>query len=186
MGERCSQYRTYRRAHELRITNESSICELCLQAGNTPQTYPTTLTGKDDTFESERCAACRGSSSELVEDKGEYVCEECAAVFQAARTLLDTGIDEEIEFVPTLAFAKKAVQLRFPASRKQLAQMAAEMGFWDWFLKEFCREFRGLRPVRIVDGVLILRQELATVEVKKYARTRLLRQSTTPPGMGTK
>ena len=176
IGKQCSQYRFLRAPAKLRSTTESSICEPCLKAGYRSGAFLTAPDENRDSSEPERCAACSSCSYGLVEDKGEHVCERCTAAFLAARTLLEAEIEEESEIIPTLAFAKRAAESTFLASRKELAQISQEMGIWDWFLKRFAEEVRGLRPVCIVNGVLVLRQEPATVEVKKYAGTRFLRQ----------
>ena len=177
MGERCTQFRFLGEPAKRRSTSESVLCESCLRSGRKPEDAAATQIQKEDHGVSVlACGACcrplgeryhvlvRGQDHTvvrgLIEERGDLLCRRCRAVFRAARVLISESNEEEAVIVPTLAFAA-------------LVAEGVPVGFIDIFSRH--RSAAGLTFVKQgpVDGVLLLRQEPAIVEVQRYKGSTL-------------
>lgn len=111
------------------------------------------------------CAGCERWTikTRVAEHEGRSLCGRCAAVFRAARVLLCEAITEEEVIVPTIALAARIAE-GVPAN------------FVDAFVRSHART--GLSPLRLAEGVLLVRQEPVTVDVEWHEETGLLRRVT--------
>ena len=167
MGERCTQAPFLDgKPNKLRKTSKSSLCDRCLQEGYHPEDAPISSDAESASPEVELCSACRRHASEVINEAGDGLCERCRAIFWAARVLFKKCITDEREIVPTLAFAAQA-GAPWTLVNEELPENLAEV---------FAEAYTGLELVRVVDGVPVLRQEPAVVEVERYVGTELPRR----------
>jgi hypothetical protein len=164
MGGRCTQARFLGgKPAKLRSTSKGELCDRCVQEGRHPEDAPTSSNAGRESPELETCSACQRLATELVNEAGDRLCGRCRAVFLAARVLLKEGISDEREIVPTVAFAAQT-QAPWDLASENLPQNVTEV---------FAQTYNGFRLVRVIDGVPVLRQEPAVVEVERYADTDL-------------
>ena len=156
MGERCTQARFLGKPNKVRKTSKSTLCDRCIQEGYKPEdVVPVKPNSGLESDELDACTACRKLATELVDEAGDRLCGRCRAVFRAARALLKERVTDEMEIVPTLAFA---------------AHAGARWALVNEKLPEY------FRVTKVVDGVPMLRQQLAVVEVERYVGTELPRR----------
>jgi len=171
MGERCTQARFLGKPNKVRKTSKSTLCDRCLQEGYKPEdVVPVKPNSWLESDELETCTACRRLATELVDEAGDRLCERCRAVFRAARALLKERVTDEMEIVPTLAFAAHA-GARWAWVNEKLPEYFREV--WP---EAFAQTYKGFKLTEVVDGVPMLRQELAVVEVERYVGTELPRR----------
>jgi hypothetical protein len=99
----------------------------------------------------------------FAEENGDLLCKGCRAVFWTARVLLNEGISDEAEIVPTMVFAAEFGE-PWALRDKEYAERFAE---------GFPRKHGHLEIIRLVDGVPVLREKTAGVNVIRYAGTEL-------------
>jgi hypothetical protein len=78
-------------------------------------------------------------------------------LFRAARMLLEVNAGED-QIIPTLALAN-AIGQDVPhliAARRRLLKLSEDRQAWNNEVDKFVRRYGSLRPVRVVDGILIL------------------------------
>jgi hypothetical protein len=108
-------------------------------------------------------------------------------LFKAARTLFKEGVKEEDQIIPTLAFYNEicqpvAVSTRELRLKMWLVEMMAEYltqqgrEAWKGFEYSVADDVGGLIPVRVVDGILILKRLGACVRVILYPKTKVPRE----------
>jgi|SRR5215211_401273 len=94
-----------------------------------------------------------------------------ADLFKSARVLLNEGIAEEDQIYPTLAFANELGQglVDFIEEKERLVS-AWEDGSDSWAeaVDEFSWRHSSIRPVRVVDGVVILERVPVDVRIHNY------------------
>jgi hypothetical protein len=83
--------------------------------------------------------------------------ERFGELFEAARMLLRERVTEEEQIIPTLAFAND-VQLLWSleAEKKRLIATKGDPKAWEREAEMFAWEHASLRPVRLVNGILLL------------------------------
>jgi hypothetical protein len=155
-----------------------------------------------DQEEFKRCASCGMAGVELSTAGDINLCEECQQkeisgeglwlsslpdheeppaeerfheVFKAARVLHKERITTENQIIPTLALAEKIDQdiPNLIEAKERLVIAAENHATWEREADRFSQEFKGLRPVQVVDRVLILEQLPAYVEIVKYSGTEV-------------
>ena len=92
-------------------------------------------------------------------------------IFKAARVLLREGVIEEAQIIPTLALANEIAQgdLVLITAKKQLvAAWEGSSEAWEAEVDRFVRERPNFRPVRVVDGILILEWLPVSVDIRNY------------------
>jgi hypothetical protein len=96
--------------------------------------------------------------------------ERFAEVFKAARTILKEDITEEDRIYPTLAFANELGQRVEIIEQKERLVSAWEDGSdaWTDAVGEFSRRWRSIRPVEVVDGVVLLERVPMSVRIDNY------------------
>jgi hypothetical protein len=107
----------------------------------------------------------------LVKESAEPLEERFAGLFKAARVLLDEGADED-QIFPTLAW--EALQTRNSDQGTQGGQLAElkasfleawmDPETWELKARELLERTGRIRPVKVVDGVLILERAPAAVK----------------------
>jgi hypothetical protein len=171
MGGRCKLYDTESgKSQKLGRYHKDTICDRCRAAGYHPDDAPIALNVGLESPELEKCSACWRLATQLVNEAGDGLCGRCTAVFSAARVLFKECVTDEREIVPTLAFAAHA-GARWAAVNEKLPEYFREV--WP---EVFAQTYKGFKLVRVVDGVPVLRQEPAVVEVERYAGTELPRR----------
>ena len=109
-----------------------------------------------------------------VSDGKESAEERFDAVFKASRVLLEEGARED-RIIPTLALAHLlgGGVPRLAAQKEQLVRLRGDEQAWNIEADRFARRYSGLRPVRVVDRVLILerRRVLVTINYAPIAKT---------------
>jgi hypothetical protein len=97
--------------------------------------------------------------------------EKFAELFKAARALLNEGIGEEGQIIPTLAFAAWSGPALYITSawRERLVKASGTDSdkLSDQDVDAFLAHYSNLRPVRLVDGVLILERLPVSIEIKR-------------------
>jgi hypothetical protein len=171
MGGRCKLYDAETgKSQKLGRYHKGTICDRCRAEGYHPEDAPKALNVGLESPELEKCSACRRLATQLVNEAGDGLCGRCTAVFSAARVLLKERVTDEREIVPTLAFAAHAGARWAPVNEK-LPEYFREVR-----PEVFAQTYKGFKLVRVVDGVPVLRQEPAVVEVERYAGTELPRR----------
>jgi hypothetical protein len=171
MGERCKLYDAASgKAQKLGRYHKGTICDQCRAAGYHPEDVPVKPNPRLESDELDTCTACRRLATELIDEAGDRLCVRCRAVFRAARALFKEGVTDEREIVPTLAFAAHA-GARWALVNEKLPEYFREV--WP---EVFAQTYKGFKLTRVVDSVPMLRQELAVVEVERYADTELPRR----------
>jgi len=172
MDERCTQARFLGgKPNKVRKTSKSTLCDRCIQEGYKPEdVVPVKPNSGLESDELDRCTACRRLAPELVDEVGDRLCGRCRAVFRAARALFKERVIDEREIVPALAFAAHA-GARWALVNEKLPEYFREV--WP---EVFAQTYKGFMLTSVVDGVPMLRQELAVVEVERYAGTELPRR----------
>jgi hypothetical protein len=172
MGERCTQASFLDgKPNKVRKTSKSTLCDRCIQEGYKPEdVVPVKPNSGSESDELETCTACRRLATELVDEVGDRLCVRCRAVFRAARALFKERVMDEREIVPTLAFAAHT-EARWALVNEKLPEYFREV--WP---EVFAQTYKGFELTGVVDGVPMLRQELAVVEVERYAGTELPRR----------
>jgi hypothetical protein len=97
--------------------------------------------------------------------------ERFAELFEAARALLKKGETEEDQIYPTLAFANELGQgLEALIEQKEHLMSAWEDGSDNWadVVDVFSRRHPSIRPVEVVDGVVILERVPMSVRIDNY------------------
>ncbi len=96
-------------------------------------------------------------------------------VFKAARILLREGVTEEAQIIPTLALANEVGQGTLgliTAKERLVAAWEDSSEAWEVEADRLVREHPNFRPVRVVDGMLILEWLPVSVDIRNYL-TRL-------------
>ena len=164
MGKRCTQARFLGgKPAKLRSTSKGELCERCVQEGCHPEDEPKSPNAGLESPELEMCSACRRLATDLASEARDRLCGRCRAVFWAARVLFKECVTDEREIVPTLAFAARAGALWTLANEK----------LPEYFTEVFAQTYKSFKVVRVVEGVPVLRQEPAVVEVERNAGTEL-------------
>jgi hypothetical protein len=184
--------------NRLRSTSSSVLCDRCVQEGYTAEDALTShfepVSNEQPGDEPLGCAKCEKPA---VAGYGDiYFCEkhweqlhteETIAVFssvndpplppeevfselfRAARVLFTTNVTAEERIIPTLAFANRASVLpELEATRMRFAEIESSRETREHFSNNFCRRFKGLRPVTVSDQVLILSKVPVFVYVSRY------------------
>jgi hypothetical protein len=96
--------------------------------------------------------------------------ERFADLFKAARILLEMGISEEDQIYPTLAFANELGQGVEIIEQKERLVSAWEDGsdIWADAVDAFSRRCPSIRPVEVVDGVVVLERVPMSVRIDNY------------------
>jgi hypothetical protein len=96
--------------------------------------------------------------------------ERFADLFKAARVLLEMGISEEDQIYPTLAFATELGQGGKIIEEKEHLVSAWEGGsdIWADAVGAFSRRCPSIRPVEVIDGVVILERVSMSVRIDNY------------------
>jgi hypothetical protein len=96
--------------------------------------------------------------------------ERFADLFKAARVLLEMGISEEDQIYPTLAFAAELGQGVVIFEEKEHLVSAWEGGsdIWADAVGAFSRRCPSIKPVEVVDGVVILERVPMSVRINNY------------------
>jgi hypothetical protein len=171
MGERCKLYDAASgKAQKLGRYHKGTICDQCRAAGYHPEDVPVKPNPRLESDELDTCTVCRRLATELIDEAGDRLCVRCRAVFRAARALFKEGVTDEREIVPTLAFAAHA-GARWALVNEKLPEYFREV--WP---DVFAQIYKGFKLTSVVDSVPMLRQELAVVEVERYAGTELPRR----------
>ncbi len=91
-------------------------------------------------------------------------------LFRAARVLFREGVDEETQIIPTLALANEIGQGApdLIDAKERLVAAWEDPEAWEAEAKQFTREHASLRPVKAVEGILILEQLPVSVRVYNY------------------
>ena len=153
MGSRCTQARFLAgNPAKLRSSSKSTVCERCLQEG-----VPGDLPAK------------------VPAAKEPPVDEKATELLRAARVLLAKEAPEDQVF-PTLAFAGYALGQGIEecfAEKAQLVQAWGKPKAWEAEVDRFVSRFPSVRPVQVIDDVLILEQEPVSIQIVRYARTEI-------------
>jgi hypothetical protein len=101
-------------------------------------------------------------------------------LFRAARILLNEGVADENQIIPTLALANELGQgLSEPIAAKERLKGAVKSNkSWEHETAEFVSRYGSLRPVWIVDDVLILERLPISVVVDKDSGTGVVEEVT--------
>jgi hypothetical protein len=97
--------------------------------------------------------------------------ERFAELFKAARVLLRESVTEEDQIYPTLALANELGQhvVDFVEEKERLVSAYKNgAGSWDEAVNWFSWEHASIRPVGVVDGVVILERIPVHVHVRNY------------------
>jgi hypothetical protein len=96
--------------------------------------------------------------------------ERFADLFKAARILLEMGISEEDQIYPTLAFANELGQGVEIIEQKERLVSAWEdcSDIWADAVGAFSRRCPSIRPVEVVDGVVVLERVPMSVRIDNY------------------
>jgi hypothetical protein len=191
---------------KLRRTNKGVLCERCVQEGYTLEDAPTfhSESGSDRQAASQfpECAICRKPAVACYGDT--YFCEEHREqlheernitvfspadepsqppeevfdeLFRAARVLFADHVTEEERIIPTLAFANRASDLpELRALKEEFAKTAGHRKLREQFSNDFCRRFRGLIPISVTDGVLVLSRVPVFLDVFRYTDTAVIKE----------
>jgi hypothetical protein len=171
MGERCKLYDAASgKAQKLGRYHKGTICDQCRAAGYHPEDVPVKPNPRLESDELDTCTVCRRLATELIDEAGDRLCVRCRAVFRAARALFKERVIDEREIVPTLAFAAHT-EARWALVNEKLPEYFREV--WP---EVFAQTYKGFELTGVVDGVPMLRQELAVVEVERYVGTELPRR----------
>jgi hypothetical protein len=100
-------------------------------------------------------------------------------LFRAARVLPEQGAQEE-QIIPTLALAYEIGKgpSRLVAERGQFVEVEDDKAAWEQEADSFVRSYGRLRPVRVVDGTLILEWLPVSVEVEDDPRNKVPKKVT--------
>ena len=111
-------------------------------------------------------ALCSGCADRLRAEEAEERFDE---LFKAARALLREGEDQEDRIIPTLALANYSCEggsyLGVRSHRIEELEEGSEA--WERWADSFVSMYGSLRPVRVVDGILILERLPVSVEIKR-------------------
>ena len=153
MGSQCTQAPFLDgNPQKLRSSSKSTVCERCLQEG-----VPGDLPAK------------------VPAAKEPPVDEKATELLRAARVLLAKEAPEDQVF-PTLAFAGYALGQGIEecfAEKAQLVQAWGKPKAWEAEVDRFVSRFPSVRPVQVIDDVLILEQEPVSIQIVRYARTEI-------------
>jgi hypothetical protein len=97
--------------------------------------------------------------------------ERFADLFNAARVLLSEGVREEDQIYPTLAFANELGQgLEIILEQKEHPVSAWEDGSDSWTdaVDAFSRRYPSIRPVEVIEGVVVLERVPMSVRIDNY------------------
>jgi hypothetical protein len=84
-------------------------------------------------------------------------------LFGAARALFKAGVEDEDVVYPTLVFANEMGQDADSSTAKErLVAASNDAKAWREEANRFTREFRGFKPVRVVDEALVLELPAST------------------------
>ena len=113
---------------------------------------------------------CSGCADRLRAKEAEERFDE---LFRAARVLLREGIDQEDRIIPTLAYAKYACEGgSYLSKRHRFEELAEGSEAWEREADTFVSIYGSLRPVRVVDGILILERLPVSVEIERDYDTK--------------
>jgi hypothetical protein len=96
-------------------------------------------------------------------------------LFKAARVLFKEGITKEDQIFPTLAFANEIGQgtEHLVAEKERLARAKVDGETWEREANLFLSKYGRLRPVRIVDGILILERLPVSIVIHNHQATEI-------------
>jgi hypothetical protein len=88
-------------------------------------------------------------------------------LFKAAKILLELDAEED-QIIPTLALANQIGEgvWHLVAERTRFVKVGEDGEAWNKEMDNFVRRYRSLRPVRVIDGVLILERLPVSIEVE--------------------
>jgi len=110
-------------------------------------------------------ALCSGCADRLRAEEAE---ERFDKLFRAARVLLREGIGQEDRVIPTLAYAKYACEGgSYLSKRHRFENLEEGSEAWEREADVFVSIYGSLRPVRVVDGILILERLPVSVEIER-------------------
>jgi hypothetical protein len=152
-GQSCYHVRELRSPQPPTVAQAGAICIKCRAAGYMPEDTPLAQSEA-------QCSSCRRSVGILEEERGDRLCQQCRAVFRAARVLIRKGIEDESVIMPTLAFAARVAE-----------GVAAD--FVDVFSQRYSAAGVTCVEQKPVEGIVLLRQKPATVGVERYEGSML-------------
>jgi len=119
------------------------------------------------------------SSQSPTEKQPPFAEERFNELFRAARTLLKQDAEED-QIIPTLALAHQIGQgvLHLVAERTRFATIGEDTEAWDKEADRFVHRYGSLRPVRVVEGVLILERLPVSVAVEDDPNQEVPREVT--------
>jgi hypothetical protein len=94
-------------------------------------------------------------------------------LFKVARVLLKEGVTEEAQIIPSLAFANEIGQrvLDLIDMKERLVAVQEDPKAWRVEAEKFTQKHPGLRPIRVVDGIVILERLPVSVHIHSYPGT---------------
>jgi hypothetical protein len=93
-------------------------------------------------------------------------------LFKAARVLLREGIDQEDQLIPTLALANEICRDgSYLGIKHCFEKLAQDSEAWEREADAFVSTYGRLRPVRVVDGILILERLPLSIKIKYKRKT---------------
>jgi hypothetical protein len=93
-------------------------------------------------------------------------------LFKAARVLLREGIDQEDQLIPTLALANEICRDgSYLGIKHCFEKLAQDSEAWEREADAFVSTYGRLRPVRVVDGILILERLPLSIKIKYKWKT---------------
>ena len=93
-------------------------------------------------------------------------------LFKAARVLLRQGVSDVNQIIATLAFAHELGRgfLHLSAEKRQMKHFANHPELWEKAASRFSRDY-GSRPIKVVDGVLIMERLPVSIHVHYHPDT---------------
>ena len=191
---------------KLRSTKAGGLCERCVQKGHTledaPAFHSEPVSDRQAAKQLSECAMCEKLAAvgygdfDFCEDHREQLHEKGSIavfspvdepsqppeevfneLFKAAKALFADNVTEEDQIIPTLAFANRASGLpELKAVMEEFVKTAHSHTSREQFANNFCRRFRGLSPVYVTDGILVLRRIPIFLDVFSYTDTAVIKE----------
>jgi hypothetical protein len=166
--------------------------DLCRQCNTRPAVSQIVISkeGEGETENTPLCEECRIRLTALLQEEGwmpylppageepnsppEDLFEE---LFCASRALLNSAIAKEDLIIPTLAFANRAsVFPELQSLRDRFAKIEDSFEVREQFSSDFYRRFKGLVPVSVSDGILVLRRVPLYLDVTTYPGSTVIKE----------
>jgi hypothetical protein len=194
------------RAQKLTNYHKDDICGRCLREGYTLEDAPTfrseSVPDRQATAQLPECAICGeavvggyGDTFFCAEHWEQLHKEGSIAVFspadepalppeevfdklfRAARVLFANHVTEEDLIIPTLAFVNRASALpELQTVRDRFAKIENSLEFREQFSNDFYQRFKGLVPVSVSDGILVLRRVPIYMDVAMYPGSTVIKE----------